>query len=171
LVLRGDWSSDPLPELGPLRADVPAGTQLRIDLDGIESIDGRLTAKLLDFEHQLRSTGSGLQVPATGNTPEQLLHLALSVERHTPPAASGTFLLSSASIRSALAELGDSFIDSLAFLGAALMAMLRALSGRSAMRGREFIGACFQAGPNALGIITLTSILVGMILAYLGAAQ
>jgi phospholipid/cholesterol/gamma-HCH transport system permease protein len=36
---------------------------------------------------------------------------------------------------------------------------------------RELLSACYQAGPNALGIVTLTSILVGMILAYLGAAQ
>lgn len=39
------------------------------------------------------------------------------------------------------------------------------------MRARELISACYQAGPDALGIITLISILVGMILAYLGAAQ
>ena len=33
------------------------------------------------------------------------------------------------------------------------------------------MSSCYQAGPDALGIITLTSVLVGMILAYLGAAQ
>ena len=39
------------------------------------------------------------------------------------------------------------------------------------MRTRDLAAACYRSGPDALGIIALTSTLVGMILAYLGAEQ
>ena len=45
------------------------------------------------------------------------------------------------------------------------------LMGKANTRFSDFRDFCYQTGPNAFAIISLTSLLVGMILAYLGAAQ
>lgn len=61
--------------------------------------------------------------------------------------------------------------ESLAFIGEVAIAFVRLLAGKANTRLTDIRDFCYQAGPNAFGIISLTSVLVGMILAYLGAAQ
>ena len=51
------------------------------------------------------------------------------------------------------------------------IALLRLASGRANTRFSDFRLFCHQTGPGAFAIISLTSVLVGMILAYLGAVQ
>ena len=59
----------------------------------------------------------------------------------------------------------------LEFIGSVSLALGALVRGRANTRLTDFLNFLFEAGPKALGIITLTSFLVGMILAYLGAAQ
>jgi phospholipid/cholesterol/gamma-HCH transport system permease protein len=61
--------------------------------------------------------------------------------------------------------------ESLAFTGEVSIALARLVTGKSNTRFQDFRHFVYQAGPQALGIISLTSVLVGMILAYLGAVQ
>ena len=110
--------------------------------------------------------------PATCRTaPANYWRLATAVDGHTPPqpehpgAGERTlnFLLATV-VRDRVAE-------SLAFIGELSIALARLVTGRSNTRFEDFRHFCYQAGPEALGIISLTSVLVGMILAYLGAVQ
>ncbi|MCV6605058.1 MAG: ABC transporter permease [Porticoccaceae bacterium] len=64
-----------------------------------------------------------------------------------------------------------SLVAALAFLGECAEAFGKLLLGKANMRFTDLSQFVFLAGPKALGIITLLSILVGMILAYLGAVQ
>ena len=48
---------------------------------------------------------------------------------------------------------------------------MRLCKGKANTRFTDFRSFCYQAGPEAFAIISLTSILVGMILGYLGAVQ
>ncbi|CAA0124920.1 putative phospholipid ABC transporter permease protein MlaE [BD1-7 clade bacterium] len=57
------------------------------------------------------------------------------------------------------------------FIGDIALATGRLAIGKSDFRVREFTTAAAQSGPNALGIICFTSLLVGIILAYLGLVQ
>lgn len=61
--------------------------------------------------------------------------------------------------------------DFLGFIGAVLIAFSNLLRGRANMRLRDFFYFFEQCGPQALGIVALISVLVGMILAYLGSVQ
>lgn len=63
------------------------------------------------------------------------------------------------------------FYETTAFIGEMTLSLLRLLTFRSHMRFTDAISAFRQAGPQALGIISLISLLVGMILAYLGMIQ
>src|SRR5690606_14510556 len=62
-------------------------------------------------------------------------------------------------------------IDPLAFMGEIVASIGRLLRGRANVRWSDFWFFVQEAGPRAIGIISLISILAGMILAYLGAVQ
>ncbi|MFK8050235.1 MAG: MlaE family ABC transporter permease [Halioglobus sp.] len=103
---------------------------------------------------------------------EQLLGLATAVKPHKPVEDDNTTsLLSSLNpmtgLRDALAKLAKS----LGFIGEVVVALSRLIRGKANTRLVDFWGFCYQAGPDAFAIISLTSVLVGMILAYLGAVQ
>ncbi len=170
LTLSGDWRAEAVPDLAVTSAPCPPGQTLAVDLSAVLAWDSRLIAQLLVLERRL-APEAHLELSAADDDQRRLLQLALSVPLHEPPVQKGGARLSAERLRSSLASLGDGFLDSLAFLGAVLTATATSLAGRGSMRRRELMSSCYQAGPGALGIITLTSVLVGMILAYLGAAQ
>ena len=95
----------------------------------------------------------------------QLYELATAVppNQTQPPEAHKLF----SGVRHAATEV----VDTMAFIGDMALAMLRLFTGRSHMRAVDAFSCLNQAGPQAIGIITLISILVGMILAYLGIIQ
>lgn len=57
------------------------------------------------------------------------------------------------------------------FLGEVCLALLNLLRGRARLRGGDFWLALQQCGPGALPIVALIATLVGLILAFVGAAQ
>lgn len=57
------------------------------------------------------------------------------------------------------------------FVGEFAMAFGRMCLGRATFRRVDFLEALSESGPQALGIVTLISVLVGTILAFLGAVQ
>jgi phospholipid/cholesterol/gamma-HCH transport system permease protein len=58
------------------------------------------------------------------------------------------------------------------FIGETLLALLRLLRGRAvAMRTADLLWQIDRAGPRSVGIVSLVSGLVGVILAYMGAVQ
>jgi phospholipid/cholesterol/gamma-HCH transport system permease protein len=61
--------------------------------------------------------------------------------------------------------------EPLTFTGEMGLSIQRLLMGRANLRARDFWYFVGEAGPGALGIISLISILAGVILAYLGAVQ
>jgi phospholipid/cholesterol/gamma-HCH transport system permease protein len=62
-------------------------------------------------------------------------------------------------------------VDFLGFVGTVMLALLNLLRGRANTRTRDFFYFVEQCGPQALGIVALIAVLVGMILAYLGSVQ
>ena len=61
--------------------------------------------------------------------------------------------------------------QTLGFVGEFLLATGRLLRGRTAMRGQDLLQQLWACGPASLPIVSLVSALVGLIIAYLGAAQ
>lgn len=57
------------------------------------------------------------------------------------------------------------------FVGQLWLALGRLFTGRAQMRGRDLLMQLEQAGPRSVGIVSLVSGLVGVILAYMGAVQ
>lgn len=77
-----------------------------------------------------------------------------------------------------LARLGDAALriknetaEVLAFIGEAFLALCRFFAGRAQFQRPDLLGFIRDCGPQALPIVTLISLLVGLILAFVGAIQ
>lgn len=68
-------------------------------------------------------------------------------------------------------RVGSASADFLGFVGELHFALVNLLKGKSNTRIKDFFHFAEEAGPRALGIVSLISVLVGMILAYMGAIQ
>ncbi len=59
----------------------------------------------------------------------------------------------------------------LSFVGEVSLSLLRFVSAKARFRSQDFLLLLQECGPNALPIITLISLLIGLILAFMGAIQ
>ena len=168
LLLSGDWDSASLPRIAVPDETLRAGEGLSVDVGDVTAWDSRLLAQLLDMQRRAEGRLNFTNAPSGLLA---LLDLAASVPRYETAPAERRSLFDMARLKASFAGIGDTLLDSLAFLGDMLKAMWRTATGRSAMRRSDLIASCYRSGPDALGIIALTSVLVGMILAYLGAEQ
>lgn len=169
LCLRGDWRGRvdlqlPQPPGTPAPAKDESGTEApwRLDGSGLTFWDSRLAAALWALGRPLD----------TQRLPEGLratLSLAGEHANAAPPAAPAPDTLTRVGLR--VSTGGERARTSLAFVGQTLQAAVRALGGRSAMRREDLVWQLQQTGPASLPIVSLVSFLVGLIIAYMGAAQ
>ena len=173
LRLSGSWSLDlPLPDFrSAMDAVAESGIRrVRLDGDGIEKWDSALVAPLRSFfrhcrRHEIEIDDAGLPAGA-----RRLLALADAVPRKDAreDAAREGFVARSG--RFAL-DLGSELRKTLAFVGEATLSMVRLATGRARFRRSDFATLLRDCGPSALPIVTLISVLVGLILAFVGAIQ
>ena len=131
--------------------------------------DSRLLAFLLSLQELGQQHRSHLDISALPDEIQRLYQLANAVPEHRPvaPEKYSLFDTTARLMRSTASEL----TDFLAFTGEMFLAFLRWAAGKGSARTTDIIAFCRQAGPEAIAIITLQSVLVGMILAYLGMVQ
>ncbi len=97
------------------------------------------------------------------------LSLALPERRSKPRTVLGQPVL--AKIGNVTIEMHRSWNDMLTFTGDVSAALINFLRGRARFRMSDLLFQLENAGPSALLIVTLISVLVGMILAFVGAVQ
>jgi len=173
-MLEGDWLPDGVhPDTARVRQQLHAVHAGRVIADGsgLGRWDSLLVAFLLRCHDECLQQGLEFSTRDMPEGIDRLLAVASAVPRHTPPADSPAPWYASLDPRRLLADIIDRLRESLAFAGEVSLALLRLVSGRSNTRFSDFLAFCRQAGPDAFAIISLTSVLVGMILAYLGAVQ
>lgn len=141
------------------------------DGDGLGEWDSIFMAFLLKCHDFCRSEGIAFRTRNLPTAAEKLLAVATAVAAHEPPASARESWLAHLNPARLIARLTGTVRESLAFTGEVSTALWRLLTGRSNTRFSDFRHFCYQAGPDAFAIISLTSVLVGMILAYLGAVQ
>jgi phospholipid/cholesterol/gamma-HCH transport system permease protein len=101
---------------------------------------------------------------------QKLLELALKVHERIIPvkAAQETFL---EKVGGKALEIKGSIFSLFNFLGDLAIAFARLITGKAYFRTDEFLLIVQRCGANALGLVSLISILVGIILAFIGANQ
>jgi phospholipid/cholesterol/gamma-HCH transport system permease protein len=175
LRLAGDWlMARPAPDLAAARqalGGLAGATALRFDARGLGRWDTILPSFLIQI---VRAAGeSGLRVELDG-LPEgaaRLVRLATAVPEPTDAraAARPTDLLQR--LGEAALGLWRGASDLAAFVGEACLALARLTGGRARMRRVDLALVVQQVGADALPIVALIGVLVGMILAFIGGVQ
>jgi phospholipid/cholesterol/gamma-HCH transport system permease protein len=174
LVVSGDWVQGKLPaNLAQVESDTisPGTEQLTVDGAGLGEWNSALMAFLLTWHNICASRSIGFQTRGMPAGVDRLLALATTVKPHEPTLESSGSLLSALNPLELLRAGTAQLLEALAFIGEVAVALSRLLRGKANTRMVDFWTFCYQAGPAAIAIISLTSVLVGMILAYLGAVQ
>lgn len=177
LLLRGDWRGF---APGPAQL-APAGlTQgvLRVDVRQLTHWDGNLSASLWSLLSPL--VGRGLRLDLSG-LPAEIsapMHLALQAHAH-PPEDLAANLQSPADLQSPAGWAGAfqptlSWADvrqTLSFMGDLVLSIGRLRQRPGVFRATDLLHHMDQMGPRSLPIVSLTTFLVGLMLAYMGGAQ
>jgi phospholipid/cholesterol/gamma-HCH transport system permease protein len=169
----GDWR---------VREGVPAETDLMgfvsersasavsFDGRGVTSWDSSLVTFVYGITDQLRQRGVAVNLGGLPDGVQRLLALA-SVRPETAGARAA------AEGRPWLVRIGETVLDrthglrpDLGLLGEVIRSFGHVITGRARSRKIDIVREVKEAGARALPIITLTSFLLGMIMAFVGAA-
>ena len=175
LTVAGDWSiRHGLPSLAELRRTlVPPSTVRRIALDAADlgSWDGALLTFLVSLEALCRERGVEVDLGALPAGVRSLIRLATA----SPGRAGGraekarpSFVtrLGAATLREARMLRGST-----TFLGDSMIALAKLLRGRARYRPSDLFLTMQECGAQAFPIVSIISLLVGMIFAFVGAVQ
>jgi phospholipid/cholesterol/gamma-HCH transport system permease protein len=171
--LVGSWKIDgPSPSIGEIQGELeaePRVSEITFDSQALREWDSSLLAFLIKViressQRDIRVTRKGLPIGV-----QRLLKLALAVpEKKGPLSETEPFL-------SRIGSYGLTFVQSAAdmldFLGEAAVAFTRMLAGKARFQRSDLVSIIQTTGAEALPIVTLISVLVGLILAFVGAVQ
>lgn len=177
LVLRltGNWTfdrplCDPTPVTSALAA-TPSPAELVVDGSGLGRWDSALVVFIDTIQAACAGRGIKLQL---GGLPAGMLRLTTLANavperagarkaRPRPDWIEQTGLFTLGQIRSAG--------EQITFLGEAAIAFGQLLRGRAVFQGADVLLLMRACGPQALGITGIINLLIGMILAFIGAVQ
>jgi phospholipid/cholesterol/gamma-HCH transport system permease protein len=175
VVLAGEWKlREKLPSPEEVKKQIEASTSIRRIFFGAESLTG-WDSGLLTFLIQVIDYGSknSINIDKKG-LPEgvqRLLDLVSAV-----PERKGA--RREAKRVSCLAKVGESATifwrsaeEMVAFIGEAAIAFVKMLTGRAKFRPHDLFLTIQESGAQALPIVSLITVLVGLILAFVGAIQ
>lgn len=159
LVLAGDWQDADLPA-PPAALPLAPGTELRFDSAALSHWQPAFAAALWQVLAPLARAGVRLDLDGLPAGLHPLLALSLPEAR---PAVRAPAAAPSAP--------PPAWQQTLVFMGELVGALARLARGRTAMRRSDWLWQIEQTGPRSLPIVLLVSTLVGLIVAYMGAAQ
>ncbi len=174
LLLRGDWLQGQAPgNFARLRPELSGSALSSLVVDGSElgDWDSLLMSFLLQCHDYCRREQIRFDARHMPGGVARLLEVATAVTPHQRPADREQSWLEAINPAALLRSAIDDLTESLAFLGEITLALVKMMLGRANTRFTDFRTFVYQAGPDAFPIISLTSVLVGMILGYLGAVQ
>ncbi len=175
LTLTGDWGlGNRLPEADDFMRRIEGGERierLSFDMTGLGSWNSGLLiflTKLLDLCDRANITAAREDLP---QGLRKLLDLSSAGRQRKGIGRKSerkNFLVRVADIS---IDFMHSAREMLTFIGEAAIGFSRLLSGRAAFRGSDLLAIIQDTGPQSLPIVSLISVLVGLILAFVAAIQ
>jgi phospholipid/cholesterol/gamma-HCH transport system permease protein len=172
--LTGSWRKDDrLPDSSEVWREIDIGPpvhRLSFDTRLVTGWDSGLVTFAVKVLEEAKARGIESDRAGLPEGAQRLLHLAEAV----PERQTGRSLAQ----RPWLARIGAwatavwvEIATGLSFLGEAVLALGALLRGRARFRMRDLLVVIQDSGPRALGIVSLISFLIGLILAFVGAVQ
>jgi len=174
--LAGDWKlGNRLPAADEVMKQADAGPKIRriiFDTEGLRGWDSGLLIFLIRIQ-ELASQGRTVTIEQDGLLPgvKRLLHLASAVPERKGARREEARISSLDRLGGSAIAGWKSFLQTLEFIGEAAIAFMRLFSGKARFRPSDFFLIIQECGAQALPIVSLISILVGLILAFIGAIQ
>ncbi|MBB5352056.1 phospholipid/cholesterol/gamma-HCH transport system permease protein [Haloferula luteola] len=153
-------------------AGLAAGARLELDTQGVSAYDASLVSLLFAVVRKARERG--LEVDYRARSQEgvsRLLQLALCVPEDKSRAERERERDFFSRVGEATIEKYDAFLDVMHFVGEAVLSVGRLLRGRAIFRKQDLWTTVQGCGSEALPIVSLISVLIGMIFAFVGKAQ
>ena len=173
LTLSGDWlMARGAPDLTPMRAQLAAARDagtLSFDATALGRWDTLLPIFLLRVMRGATDAGLAVDLAGLPDGAVRLVQLAIAVPRRVEPEGRRYGPIERLGL--ATIAFAGAAADLAAFVGETCIAATQLARGRALVRGRDFWLAVQQAGAEALPIVTLISVLVGMIQAFVGGTQ
>jgi phospholipid/cholesterol/gamma-HCH transport system permease protein len=145
-------------------------SRLSFDGAGLVSWDSSLVAFVRELDARLREQGVAVEPGGLPDGVQRLLALASARPERAEPSGA-------VAPKPWLVGVGDAVVggthrlwSELGFLGEVTTSVGRFIARRARARGRDVFHEVKAAGAQALPIVTLTSLLLGMIMAFVGAA-
>ncbi|MBE0582462.1 MAG: ABC transporter permease [Desulfofustis sp.] len=174
LRLDGDWLAGKLPvSVEQIATEFAAGTPTRLvcTADSLERWDSGLLALLAQVREQCDLQGVTFDDSTLPAGVQRLLALAGSDSGQAgrPDGTEGPTLLERFGQWGII--VWQHLVEMTVFLGEVTVAFSRLLTGRARFRRSELLVIMQECGAQALPIVSLISLLVGLILAFVGAVQ
>ena len=171
LFLSDDWQLGETPDVDSIHSDISNETKtLKVNTDELGQWDSSLAVTLLHLARWCQQKNIQFD---TSNAPEGLQKL-LRLATDVPTYQSSNEKKVEPFLQRVQKKFNDVWRDISAtfiFIGESSLALLQWFKGSAKTRKSDIFYFVHQAGPKALAIVTLISLLVGMILAYLGSVQ
>ncbi len=173
VIVAGDWAvrhGMPSAEAVAGRMAGPPG-RVTVRSDGLGRWDSSLVSFVAGLEAHCRSRTVPFDKAGLPAGVRRLVDLALAVPEKTGTRRAGAERSILVLVGEAALSSWKGFQDTLVFLGEATLSFLRLLAGRVRFRRSDLLQTIQECGAQALGIAFVISLLVGLILAFVGAVQ
>jgi len=174
IKLSGDWQmASGLPAAGEVSSQFASHNdikQITFDVSGMDKWDSGLVSFLLRIIRECEHKDIHVSLEELPQGAQKLLALALRVnERVIPtPRAREPFF---EKVGAKVLQIEQGMHSLLDFLGEIAVSFGRLVTGKAYFRGDDFMSIVQKCGASAFGLVSLISLLVGMILAFIGAIQ
>jgi phospholipid/cholesterol/gamma-HCH transport system permease protein len=174
IELTGVWrKEDRLPDPADVWRQVQAGPpvhRLTFDTSRVTAWDSGLVTFAIKVLEESKARGIETDRAGLPEGAKRLLRLAEAVpERHTGRARERPPWLVRIGARATAAW--AEIVAGLAFLGDGILALGALVRGHARFRMIDLVAVIQECGPRALGIVSLISFLIGLILGFVGAVQ
>jgi len=175
LKFSGNWvTGGKLPDIDEALQNLALGTPApRVTFDATElgAWDSSFLVFLANILDRCGKNGMPVDLSALPTGVRKLLDLASSEKQRTGVPREKSFPTLLERIADTTLDFFNGFREMLAFVGEVTLSFLNMLRGKPGFRRSDFVLTLQETGAQALPIVSLISLLVGMILAFVAAIQ
>ncbi|MCU0585379.1 MAG: ABC transporter permease, partial [Desulfobacterales bacterium] len=173
--LTGRWKIDgPVPSADEVirqARSLPGANPIAVDADAVSAWDSTLIGFLVALHAACAAEAIPFDTKRLPAGIQRLVKLATAVPAKERPQRGGKREPFLARLGGAVLQARQAAVEILFFVGEAFVAFCRFLAGRAQFQRSDLMGFIWSCGAQALPIVTLISLLVGLILAFVGAIQ
>jgi len=168
LVCKGDWDIANMPALQTLfhAMSLPKEGEITVNGEAISKMDSAGAWMLNGWVSQLEKKGMTVRLLSLSKQHQELLNIVDQTIKDEEPLPAPIHLAWVARVGQQTLQAYDQFLEYLSFIGKLTYEALRVASRPSHLRWGAFSSVLYRSGYQALPIIALLSMLIGVVITY-----